>query len=240
MCCIRKRSMSKCRSCRKDSSGAVKSVQPGCSWIQFLWPANSLVAIYSEMRFLMSGVSNLFCLQGIWQSKKQLLRKAQMLLQNCGDQRPAHSSRPSPSRDAGTLTAASRTTNKDYSLLHQLFRAASYNWLKHFMAGVLEITPLSDKVSIVVIVFKTSSWPPPQELCTKQRVWALIYSWSATTINYTDRKNASLLLERWPNQNAVLLRCLTTKAGRMDEDLHRKRNIHFYWTQELCEVAAVP
>lgn len=83
-CFIRKRSVPKCRSCRKDSSGAVKSVQPGCSWIQFLWPANSSVAIYSEVRFLMSGVSILFCLQGIWQSKKQLLRTAQMLLQSCG------------------------------------------------------------------------------------------------------------------------------------------------------------
>lgn len=94
MCFIRRRSVPKCRSCRKDSSGAVKSVQPGCSWIQFPWPANSLVAIYSEVRFLMSGVSNLFCLQGIWQSKKQLLRTAQTLSQNCGGQRPAHSSQP--------------------------------------------------------------------------------------------------------------------------------------------------
>lgn len=91
---IRRRSMPKCRSCRKDSSGAVKSVQPGCSWIQFLWPANSLAAIYSEVRFLMSGVSDLFCVQGIWQSKKQLLRTTQMLSQNCGGQCPAHSSQP--------------------------------------------------------------------------------------------------------------------------------------------------
>lgn len=45
----------------------------------------------------------------------------------------------------------------------------------------------------------------------KQRVWTLIYICSATTINYTDRKTTSLLLERWPSQNAVLLRCLTTK-----------------------------
>lgn len=152
MCCIRKRSVPKCRSCRKDNSSAVKSVQPGCSWMQFLWPANSLVTIYSQVRFLTWGVPNLFCLQGIWQSKKQLLRKAQTLLQN---QRPGCSSQPKPipSQDSGTLTAASRTTNRDSSLLQQLFWAASNNWLKHSMARVLEITSLSDKVSIVVIVF---------------------------------------------------------------------------------------
>lgn len=91
-------------------------------------------------------------------------------------------------------------------------------------------------MSLVVIVFKTSLWPPPQQLCMKQRVQTLIYSWSAITINYTDRKNASLLLERWPSQNAVLLRGLTTTMGMMDKDLHMTRNIHFYWAQGLCEV----
>lgn len=45
-----------------------------------------------------------------------------------------------PACDSGTLTAASRTTNRDYSLLQQLFRAARNNQLKHFMAGVLEKT----------------------------------------------------------------------------------------------------
>lgn len=243
-CFIRRRSVPKCRSCRKDSSGAVKSVQPGCSWIQFPWPANSLVAIYSEVRFLMSGVSNLFCLQGIWQSKKQLLRTAQTVVcqlrhsQNCGGQRPAHSSQPKAQPvtlalsllPAGPQTGTTAYFNSCSELQETTNQSTS--WLEYFRK------PLSDKMSLVVIVFKTSLWPPAQELCMKQRVWNLIYSWSATTINYTDRKNASLLLERWPSQNAVLLRCLTTTMGMMDEDLHTTRNIHFYWAQGSCEVAA--
>lgn len=36
----------------------------------------SLVVIYSKVRFLMSGASNIFCLQGIWQSKKQLSQES--------------------------------------------------------------------------------------------------------------------------------------------------------------------
>lgn len=124
-CCSRKRSMPKCRSCRKDSSGAVKSVQPGCSWVQFLWPANSLVAIYSEVRFLMSAVSNLFCLQEIWQSKKQLLRKAQMLSQNCGEKLPAQAHSVTLVLPAGPQTGI--TT----------YFSCSEVQVKHFMDGVL-------------------------------------------------------------------------------------------------------
>lgn len=236
MCFIRRRSMPKCRSCRKDSSGAVKSVQPGCSWIQFLWPANSLVAIYSEVRFLMSGVSDLFCVQGIWQNKKQLLRTTQMLSQNCGGQCPAHSSQPKAQPvtlalsllPAGPQTGTTAYFNSCSEL--QVTTHESTSWLEYLRK------PLSDKMSLVVVVFKTSLWPPPQQLCMKQRVQTLIYSWSAITINYTDRKNASLLLERWPSQNAVLLRGLTTTMGMTDEDLHMTRNIHFYWAQGLCEV----
>lgn len=176
MCCIRKRSMPKCRSCRKDSSGAVKSVQPGytvpiaCKQLgcHLQWSQVSEVRTFLLLR-------NMTKQKAASQESKDALTELWWPTPT----QPAAPS-PSPSCDSGTCTAASRTTNRDYSLLQQLFRGASNTWLKHFLTGVLEITPLSDKVSIVVIVFKNSQWPPSQELCMKQRVWTLIYCWSAT------------------------------------------------------------
>lgn len=100
--------MSKCMICRNDSFW-VQRRSPfslAGSWRQLLWPGNSLDVVYNKFKFLMLGVSSLFCLQESLTKQNQLLSKrANTLLKNCGSCRPTFSS-PAPRRAADQVTLA--------------------------------------------------------------------------------------------------------------------------------------
>lgn len=154
-----------------------------------------------------------------------------MLLKNHGSWCPDSSSTPNsgPRTLAPAVIAASGMTIKDHKLHQQLF---SYNVTK-----TLHSCSTSDNFNFLIRchcshclknqpVVSTS-----RVLHVKQTVdlitWTLIYTWSATTINYTDKKKASSLLQRKPSEAVTTITRITHK------DLHMKRNIHFYWTKGL-------